>query len=85
MQPTRKDPRKPTDSDDPDEADNPQGSSSYVARVALSATAFDTEQGLLPLEPGMAVTAEIKTGQRRVIEYLLSPLLRYKHEGLRER
>ena len=87
MQPGRKDPHKPAgdDSDDPDEADNPQGSSSYVARVALSATAFDTEQGLLPLEPGMAVTAEIKTGQRRVIEYLLSPLLRYKHEGLRER
>jgi hemolysin D len=73
------------DSTDPEDADNPQASSSYVARVALSATAFDTEQGLLPLEPGMAVTAEIKTGQRRVIEYLLSPLLRYKHEGLRER
>jgi hemolysin D len=33
----------------------------------------------------MSVTAEIKTGRRRVIEYLLSPLLRYKHEGLRER
>ncbi len=82
----RKDPHKPaSDSDDPDEADNPQGSSSYVARVALSATAFDTEDGLLPLEPGMSVTAEIKTGRRRVIEYLLSPLLRYKHEGLRER
>jgi hypothetical protein len=34
---------------------------------------------------GMAVTAEIKTGQRRVIEYLLAPLLRYKQESLRER
>jgi hemolysin D len=33
----------------------------------------------------MTVTAEIKTGQRRVISYLLSPLLRYHHEGLRER
>jgi hemolysin D len=87
LQPGRKDAHKPAggDSDDPEDADNPQGSSSYVARVALSATAFDTEQGLLPLEPGMEVTAEIKTGQRRLIEYLLSPLLRYKHEGLRER
>ncbi len=83
----RKDPHKPAgdSGDDSDDADNPQGSSSYVARVALSATAFDTEEGLLPLEPGMSVTAEIKTGRRRVIEYLLSPLLRYKHEGLRER
>jgi len=37
------------------------------------------------LSPGMAVTAEIKTGSRRVIEYLLSPLLRYKHDSLTER
>jgi hemolysin D len=33
----------------------------------------------------MAVTTEIKTGQRRVIEYLLSPLLRYRHDMIRER
>jgi hemolysin D len=33
----------------------------------------------------MAVTVEIKTGSRRIIEYLLSPLLRYKYESLRER
>jgi hemolysin D len=31
------------------------------------------------------VTVEIKTGERRVIEFLLSPLLRYKHESRRER
>jgi hemolysin D len=40
---------------------------------------------MVELTPGMAVTIEIKTGQRRVIEYLLSPLLRYKQESLRER
>jgi hemolysin D len=33
----------------------------------------------------MAVTAEIKTGERRLIEFVLAPLLRYKQEGLRER
>jgi hemolysin D len=33
----------------------------------------------------MAVTVEIKTGSRTVISYLLSPLLRYQHESLRER
>ena len=37
------------------------------------------------LSPGMAVTAEIKTGQRSVISYLLSPLQRYAHDGVRER
>ena len=29
----------------------------------------------MSLEPGMAVTTEIKTGERRVISYLLSPLV----------
>jgi hypothetical protein len=33
----------------------------------------------------MATTAEIKTGSRRTISYLLFPLLRYKQEALRER
>jgi hemolysin D len=33
----------------------------------------------------MAVTAEIKTGRRRVISYLLDPVTRYWGEGLRER
>lgn len=33
------------------------------------------------IAPGMAVTAEVKMGQRRVIEFLLSPLLRYQKES----
>ena len=37
------------------------------------------------LSTGMAVSVEIKSGQRRVIEYFLSPLLRYASESLRER
>ena len=37
------------------------------------------------LSPGMNLTAEIKTGQRRVIEYLLSPIQRATAESLRER
>jgi hemolysin D len=33
----------------------------------------------------MAVTVEIKTGSRRILNYLLSPLLRYQSDALRER
>jgi len=65
--------------------DADRADSAYVVRVALASTSVETEQGRKPLEPGMAVTAEIKTGQRRVIEYLLSPFMRYRHEGLTER
>ena len=57
----------------------------YVARVSLERTTIRTEDGISQLEPGMAVTAEIKTGRRTVISYLLSPLLRMRQEGLRER
>jgi hemolysin D len=63
----------------------PGESAAYVARISLAETAVETEQGPRPLEVGMTVTAEIKTGQRRVIEYLLSPFMRYRHEALRER
>ena len=38
-----------------------------------------------PLKPGMSVTVQIKTGSRRVIEYVLSPLLQHVRESLHER
>src|SRR5712691_2532196 len=59
--------------------------SAYTARISLVDTSVVTEQGRLPLEPGMTVTAEIRTGERQVISYLLSPFMRYRHEALRER
>jgi len=57
----------------------------YAARIGLDATRMEVEGRMVDLAPGMAVTVEIKTGQRRIIEYLLSPLLRYRQESLRER
>lgn len=33
----------------------------------------------------MTVNVEIKTGDRRIIEYILSPLMRHKRESLNER
>jgi hemolysin D len=57
----------------------------YAARVSLDRTQMQVEDRLVDLTPGMAVTVEIKTGSRRVIEYLLSPLLRYKQGSLHER
>ena len=37
------------------------------------------------LMPGMAVTAEVQTGKRRIIEFFLAPLLKHSKEALRER
>jgi hemolysin D len=57
----------------------------YVARVSLDRTNIQVDDDLASLSPGMAVTVEIKTGSRSVISYLLSPLMRYKHDVMRER
>jgi len=57
----------------------------YTASVRLDKTVIDVEGREVGLSPGMAVTVEVKTGKRRVIEFLLSPLLRYKSESARER
>jgi hemolysin D len=57
----------------------------YSARVSLDSPQMQVDERLVNLAPGMAVTVEIKTGSRRIIDYLLSPLLRYSQESLRER
>jgi len=58
---------------------------SYAARISLDRTQMQVEDRLVNLSLGMAVTTEIKTGSRTVLSYLLSPVLRYQHDSLRER
>jgi hemolysin D len=57
----------------------------YATRVMLERSTMLVNGKTVQLSPGMAVTVEIKTGQRRVMEYLLSPLLKSVTESLRER
>jgi hemolysin D len=57
----------------------------YAARISVDRAQMQVEDKKVNLSPGMAVTAEIKTGSRRIISYLFSPLVRYKQESLRER
>jgi hemolysin D len=57
----------------------------YAARISLDRTEIEVEDKKVSLFPGLAVTAEIKTGSRRIIGYLLSPLMKYRQESLRER
>ena len=58
-----------------------------IYRVVLSSDKdyFMVGEKKIQLLPGMAVTAEIKTRQKRVIEYFLDPFKTYVSEGLRER
>ena len=57
----------------------------YSTRVKLAKDTIRVENKTVRLTPGMAVTVEVKTGKRRVIEYFLSPLMQVTSESLRER
>lgn len=57
----------------------------YSVKVALDKSTLDVDGQPAALAPGMSVNVEIKTGTRRVIEYVLSPLIQHKQESLRER
>lgn len=57
----------------------------YPARIQMSAHTILVDGKEVPLSAGMQVTAEVKIGSRRVIDYLLSPLMDYQHNALRER
>jgi membrane fusion protein, hemolysin D len=57
----------------------------YSARISLDRTKMQVEERTVNLSPGMAVTVEIKTGTRTILSYVLSPILRYQQEALRER
>ncbi len=57
----------------------------YPAILTLHQRDMVIDGKRMALSPGMNVTAEIKTGRRRVIDYLLSPVQRAGSEGLRER
>lgn len=57
----------------------------YASRLTLLDNKIKADGQIVQLKPGMGVTAEIKTGKRRVIEYLLSPVMKYLNESMRER
>ncbi len=57
----------------------------YAARVQLDQTQMQVDDRLVKLVPGMAVSVEIKTGSRRIISYLFSPIQKHMHDALRER
>ncbi len=57
----------------------------YAARVTLDRATMNVDGKDVKLAPGMAATVEIKTGKRKMIEFLLSPLMKMTDEAGRER
>ncbi|MBV9077672.1 MAG: HlyD family type I secretion periplasmic adaptor subunit [Methylobacteriaceae bacterium] len=57
----------------------------YPAKVALAQDWIGVDGRREPIRAGMRVSAEIRTGERRVLEYLLSPVVQALQEAGRER
>jgi len=57
----------------------------YAIKVVLDHSAMTIDGRNVALTPGMSVSIEIKTGNRRIIEYFLSPLMQHVHESFNQR
>lgn len=57
----------------------------YAMRASLNRNRILVGGHWTPLSPGMAATAEIKTGERAIIDFFLSPLKKSGQEAFKER
>lgn len=57
----------------------------YSVRLALAQPVIMVDSRAVPVTPGMSGSVEIRTGTRRLIEYVLSPLMQHGRESLNER
>jgi hemolysin D len=57
----------------------------FPVTIKPGKTTIDVDGKAMPLSAGMAVTVEVKTGKRRILEYLFSPLAEISSEAMGER
>lgn len=58
-----------------DAVPDPKLGATYVARIRLDRDAIMADGVRMPLTSGLRVTADIRTGRRRIISWLLSPIM----------
>jgi adhesin transport system membrane fusion protein len=65
--------------------DTPNGGTFFRVTLRTEKNALGKGDKSLPIIPGMTASAEILTGQKSVLDYLLKPLLKARDEALHER
>ncbi|MBI5119735.1 MAG: HlyD family type I secretion periplasmic adaptor subunit [Rhodospirillales bacterium] len=65
--------------------DQNNGSAFFRVVAETDKSYLGDEEGILPITPGMQATVEIHTGTKTVMEYLIKPVIKLKHEAFRER
>ena len=68
-----------------DTIEDKKGNYHYLVKVRTQKTAITYHNEVLPIIPGMIVTADILIGKKTVLDYLLKPILKAKQNALRER
>lgn len=68
-----------------DTIEDKRGEFHYLVKVRTQKTAINHNNEILPIIPGMMVTADILIGKKSVLDYLLKPILKAKQNALRER
>jgi len=76
---------KPIKTKESDLEEKAQTTNNYQIRVTLDQNTMMIAGQSVPLSSGMVATAEVKTGKRTLISYLLSPLTENISEAARER
>lgn len=62
-----------------------KGNSFYRVKVRTNMTTIRHDGQELPIIPGMVATADILTGERTIMEYMLKPLMKTVDSAMRER
>jgi hemolysin D len=57
----------------------------FPVTLTLDRSAVAADGEVVPLRPGMSVSVEIATGQRRILDFFLSPLAEVGSQAIRER
>ncbi len=57
----------------------------YKVTIRTKESSLQKGNEILPIIPGMVATADIITGKKSVLDYILKPIVKARHEALRER
>ena len=65
--------------------DNTKQQTYFLVKIRTAKSYLGDKEGSLPITTGMQATADIHTGHKSVMEYLLKPIIKIHEEALRER
>ncbi|MEX2450513.1 MAG: HlyD family type I secretion periplasmic adaptor subunit [Rhodospirillales bacterium] len=69
----------------PDSSTDDKGNPYFRLVVETQKTYLGTREGEYPISPGMQAQVDVHTGKKSVMDYLIKPVLKLKHEAFRER